>query len=339
MPRVDARLLFISWAPFCSRSDSIARRLGGKSYMVYSPFWGSNYVTILPKYLSQAVKTLLILFRERPSVVFVMTPPVAVCAPVWLYCALRGASFVIDAHTGAFLDPRWRRFLFLHRCFSRRALTTLVTGEPMQDLVRGWRAPATIVRDVPVIFPEPAPLITKERCTMTLISTFTWDEPLEVFFHAARLVSEVQFYVTGDYQNAAPRVLKQKPNNVALTGFLPDREYVGLVLASDAILCLTTLDHTMQRGAYEAVYLGTPVVTSNFEILRKAFARGAVHVDNTPEDTARGIREMRDNLPRYRQEVQQLRTEKLALWEETRAQLSEIISRRAHNAGPSPSRR
>ena len=54
-----------------------------------------------------------------------------------------------------------------------------------------------------------------------------------------------------------------KPDNVRLTGFLPDSDYVGLILASDAVIALTTMDHTMQRGAYEAVYLGRPVITSN----------------------------------------------------------------------------
>ena len=31
----DGSLVFISWASNCSRSDNIARELGGKSYMVY----------------------------------------------------------------------------------------------------------------------------------------------------------------------------------------------------------------------------------------------------------------------------------------------------------------
>ncbi len=40
----ETGLVFISWAPFCSRSDSIAARLGGRSYMVYSPEYGSRYL-------------------------------------------------------------------------------------------------------------------------------------------------------------------------------------------------------------------------------------------------------------------------------------------------------
>ena len=35
----DGSLTFISWASNCSRSDNIARELGGKSYMVYHEIW------------------------------------------------------------------------------------------------------------------------------------------------------------------------------------------------------------------------------------------------------------------------------------------------------------
>ena len=43
--------------------------------MVYSPYWGSRYSTILVKYAVQGAKTLWILFRERPHAVLVMAHP------------------------------------------------------------------------------------------------------------------------------------------------------------------------------------------------------------------------------------------------------------------------
>src|SRR5919106_4939249 len=68
------RLVFISWAPYCSRSDNIARELGGVSYMVYFSFFGSTYWTILFKYFCQAVETLFLLLRDRPRCVICMSP-------------------------------------------------------------------------------------------------------------------------------------------------------------------------------------------------------------------------------------------------------------------------
>ena len=109
-----------------------------------------------------------------------------------------------------------------------------------------------------------------------------------LFLEAARKVPDVQFYITGSLEDVDPKVLNKKSGNVEFTGFLSDSQYVGLLRVSDAIISLTTLDHTMQRAAYEAVYLEKPVITSNFEILRRAFHLGTVHVDNNVEDISFG---------------------------------------------------
>jgi glycosyltransferase involved in cell wall biosynthesis len=313
-------VVFVSWAPFCSRSDGIAARLGGRSFMVYSPAFGSNYLTVFFKYLSQTLKTLRLLWRERPDVVYVMTPPVTACVPVWIYSRLAGARFVIDAHTGAFIGP-WLSLLFLHRWFSRAACATIVTNEHYRDLVRGWGADVMIVRDVPVRFAEPVRPDLGGPCNMTLVATFTPDEPIELFFAAAARLPDIQFHVTGKYQRGGPQLLAAKPDNVRLTGFLPDADYVGLLLASDAVMSLTTLDNTMQRGAYEGVYLGKPVITSNFDLLRRHFYKGAVHVDNTIEDIVAGVRRMRDNLPQFRSQVLELRSERLRDWSRVETEL------------------
>ena len=67
----------------------------------------------------------------------------------------------------------------------------------------------------------------------------------------------------------------------------------------------------MQRGAYQAIYLGKPIITSNFEVLRENFNKGTIHVDMTVEDIVRGIGQMKNHLERYREEAKTLRLEKL----------------------------
>jgi glycosyltransferase involved in cell wall biosynthesis len=320
-------LVFISWGENCSRSDSIAERLGGKSFMIYSPFWGSRYSTVAFKYLSQTIKTLKILFQHRPQAVLIMTPPVIACVPVWLYAKLTGAQYAIDAHSGAFLDRRWTATLFIHKFFSRQAAVTLVTSRFLAQILLAWRGKTKIVSDVPICFAEPRHMKLKGNVNMTFISTFTRDEPLEAFLRAASQVGDVQFYVTGRLKDANPTLMERAPKNVIFTDFLSNSDYVGLLAASDAVICLTTEDHTMQRGAYEAVYLGKPVITSNFDILRESFPNGTVHVDNTPNDIAEGIRLMRDNLDRYRREVEQLRRQKLERWRQVEKDLNRIFGR------------
>jgi hypothetical protein len=294
--------------------------------MVYGHRFGSRYSTVALKYVAQAIRTLRILFRERPRAIFVMTPPVAACLPVWLYSRLSHTPYVIDAHTGAFLDRRWKPLLFLHKWFSRAARATIVTNEYMKEIVEGWGAHATIVRDVPVCFADPAPVNLDGACNMTLVSTFTRDEPIETFLAAAARLPDISFHVTGNYRRAAPGLVERKSGNVRMTGFLPDAEYVGLLRASDAVISLTTLDNTMQRGAYEAVYLGRPVVTSNFDLLKRHFHKGAVHVENTVDGIVEGVQRMRASLANYRREVEELRAERLEEWRRVEADLRRLVA-------------
>jgi glycosyltransferase involved in cell wall biosynthesis len=322
---VISKLIFISWAPNCSRSDSIAVRLGGKSYMVYSPFWGSRYATVLFKYLVQAMRTAWILCRERPQVVFVMAPPVFACFPVWLYCVLTGARYVIDAHTGAFFNPLWTRVQFLQRFFSRKAVTTIVTNEHLQQLVADWGTDATIVQDVPVCFPEAKEADLPERWNITVVCSFCDDEPIEEILSAAGHLPEIQFHMTGNASRLSTSQRNAFPQNVRLTGFVDDCEYVGLLKGSDAVLALTTRDHTMQRAAYEAIYLGIPVVTSDFAVLREAFPKGAVHVRPREKEIADGIRAMLAQLERYRGEAMEMRSQKWKRWEEVEVGLRERL--------------
>jgi hypothetical protein len=136
-----------------------------------------------------------------------MTPPVTACVPVWIYSRLTGTPYVIDAHSGAFLDVRWKHLLFLHKWFSRAARATIVTNEVLRDVVVAWGARPMIVRDVPVCFAEPSYPVLSGTHNMTLACTFTRDEPIELFFRAAARVPEVNFHVTGNYRRADARVL------------------------------------------------------------------------------------------------------------------------------------
>jgi glycosyltransferase involved in cell wall biosynthesis len=185
-----------------------------------------------------------------------------------------------------------------------------------------------------VCFAEPVHPTLEGSRNMTLVSTFTRDEPIELFFKAAALLPEINFHVTGNYRRADARTLDSKPANVRLTGFLPDADYVGLLLASDAVISLTTLDHTMQRGAYEGVYLGRPVITSNFDLLRRHFCKGTVHVDNTVDDIVAGVRRMSSDLSRFRVEIEELRHDRLEDWKRVESDLRQMIAGTACSPQP-----
>jgi glycosyltransferase involved in cell wall biosynthesis len=318
-------IVYISWAANCSRSDHTARELGGVSYMVYWESLGSHPLTVWLKYLGQALRTWRLLLRERPSAVFVMTPPVFAPLVAWTYCALWKAPLVLDAHTTAFLHPRWRYFQRLQFWLCRRAATTIVHNDHLKALVESHGGRATLVSDIPIRFERTEPFTLSSGFNVAAVCSFNPDEPIEQILEAATQLPDVQFYMTGNPKHLAPDLKRRIPPNVSLTGFLSTEAYGSLLQNADAVMSLTLRDHTMLRGAWEATYQGTPVVVSDWPVLRQAFDEGAVHVDNTGAGIARGIRKIQRDPEAYRKGARSLMMRKEARWNATREALRALL--------------
>jgi glycosyltransferase involved in cell wall biosynthesis len=288
--------------------------------MVYWESLGSHPLTVWLKYLGQAVRTWRVLSAERPAAVFVMTPPVFAPLVVWAWCATHRSQLVLDAHTAAFLHPRWRWFQGLQFRLARRASTTIVHNQHLKELVERHGAHATLVADIPVRFAV-GTYELPPGFNIAVVCSFNADEPVAAMFEAGRRLPDVHFHVTGNPKALDHRLRTGLPPNVRLTGFLSDAAYGALLRGADAVMTLTTRDHTMLRGAWEAVYQATPVIVSNWPILQQSFDEGAIHVDNTPEAIVRAVAELREHQTRYREGVRSLRARKEQRWEATRQRL------------------
>jgi glycosyltransferase involved in cell wall biosynthesis len=290
--------------------------------MVYWESLGSRPLTVWLKYIGQALRTWRVLAADRPSAVFVMTPPVFAPLVAWTYCVLHRVPLVLDAHTAAFMHPRWRHFQGLQFWLCRRAATTIVHNEHLRALVERHGGHATVVSDIPVRFDGSAadyPL--PPGFNVALVCSFNPDEPIANILAAAKLLPDVHFHMTGNPKWLAPALRDALPPNVRLTGFLSDAAYGSLISRADAVMTLTTRDHTMLRGAWEAIYQGTPVIVSNWGILRESFDEGAVHVDNSPGEIVRAVEEMRRHHAAYREAAEDLRVRKEQRWSAVRAGL------------------
>jgi glycosyltransferase involved in cell wall biosynthesis len=200
-----------------------------------------------------------------------------------------------------------------------------VTNEHLQQVVVAWKAGSFIVADIPIVFPRGTSPPLAPGFKLAVINTFSPDEPLEAVMAAAATLADVQFYITGDPIRAKRSVLESKPPNAHFTGFLPDHNYFGLLRAVDGIMVLTTDDHTMQRGACEAVSLGVPIITSDWPILRAYFHRGTVHVDNSPEGINRGVRRLQADRDRLLSEIGALQAERQEEWRQKHTALAAML--------------
>jgi glycosyltransferase involved in cell wall biosynthesis len=320
---MNRNVIFIAWIAHNRRSQLLADKFGMKLFLIQSL---KRWYFLAPlRYLLQTARTLGILVRERPAVIFVQNPPIFAVMVVYLYAKLSGAKYVIDSHTGALLAPWWQWSLPIHAWLSRRAVTTIVTNDHLQTMVEGWGADAFIIADIPMAPTDIKPFPSDDRFRVVVINTFSPDEPVEAVLEAAEGLPEVQFYITGDPIRAKKTFLRNPPANVQFTGFLPDADYFGLLKSAQAIMVLTTDDHTMQRGACEAVSLARPIITSDWPLLRSYFNKGTLHVDNTSAGIQQGVRRAQEEQAQLEEGILQLQRDHRFEWAEKERLLTQII--------------
>lgn len=320
------RSLFLVWATpeRGTRSAWMARELGIDDLRFVGSL-GRGLGNPPLNYPAQLIRTVAVLLRCKPRIVFVQSPPTFAAWTVALYCAATGATFVIDAHSDAFGRPRWTRPAWLNRFVARQALFTIVTNSHWAARVRSWGAEAMTIPTIPTDLVVGTPPARKPGINVAVVNTSAADEPLDAFLAAALDLPEMSFFVTGRRERAAG-LRRRILSNVTFTGFLAQADYHALLAAADAVVCLTTRDHTMQNGACEAMFLGTPILTSDWPVLREYFSDGAVYVDNTPPGIRDGLRDLTASIEGYRRQVGEVRARRQMEWEANREVLIDRLN-------------
>jgi glycosyltransferase involved in cell wall biosynthesis len=329
------KITFIAWTRYHRRSELLAQHLGATIH--YIQYWQPGKLLQVPvKYLTQALKALVrypvqtlrtwrVLRRERPDVVFAQNPPIFCVLVSFIYARRYGAQYVIDSHTGAFLSPKWRWSLELHRVLSRRALMTIVHNKSQEKIVNRWGCRYCVLAFTPGDYPAGEHFPFDGQFNVAVISTFEEDEPLDVVFEAAGRLPEVNFYVTGDSKRIAPRLIAKKPDNCRLTGYLSYDRYVGLLRGVDVVIDLTDQDHTLLMGGFEAVSLGKPLITSDWPVLKDYFSLGTVHIPNTVEGVCEGVRRARLGHDTLQRDILRLRDQLENEWRQKLEELQDLL--------------
>ena len=82
----------------------------------------------------------------------------------------------------------------------------------------------------------------------------------------------------------------------------------------------------MQMGAYEALSLKQPIVTSDWAILRESFGDGAVYVSNTPEAISKGVLKLLKNHIKYKEAICLQRLKRRKYFNSVRKQILKKIN-------------
>ena len=251
-----------------------------------------------------------------------MDPPTPAVLLVGLAARLQRRPLVVDMHTVAFTALAWRLLRALERPVLRRAKAVVVTNQELAALVRSWGAPAFVLPD-PLPEPPPDLATTGERREVTVIATFSKDEPLWLLPEVARRRPDLRLAVTG-----APRGdLSRWPANLRATGFLTERAYWEQLERSSAIVVLTTRSATLLSGGYEALMLGRPLVTSDHAALREYFGDAAVYADADVDSLMMALSDALDRGEELAARLRELAMNRAAEWELDAARLLATVGR------------
>ena len=87
-----------------------------------------------------------------------------------------------------------------------------------------------------------------------------------------------------------------------------------LISSMDVLMVLTTRNKTLLSGCYESVMVEKPLITSNFDVLKDAFNKGTVFVDNSVEQIVNAIDQVKNNYWQLKEEIKYLKQEKNNEW-------------------------
>lgn len=317
-------ILFLTWASYHRRPELLAQNFNAKS--VFISYGQSGNLLQFPfRYIMQTWKSWGVLVREHPDVIFVQNPPIFAVMVVAFYARCYGARYIIDSHTGAFLSSKWRWSAGLHRALSRGALITIVHNKSQEKIVQNWRCPYFVLSYTPGEYPVGEPYPFHGNFNVVMPCGLQVNEPLDILFEAARHLPDVSFFVTGDDKHINKHLLKNKPDNIHLTGYLPYGRYVGLLRGASAIMNLINSDHTMLMGAFEAVSLGVPLIVSDWPLLRDYFSLGTIYIANTVEGVCKGVQQMQDEHTSLQREILLMREQFYIEWQQKFTELQQIL--------------
>lgn len=317
------KAIWITWENQ-RRNRETSRSLGIKLYEmaeiddIRNPF---------KKYIFGIIKTLLILVKERPKLVFCQNPSLILSLFLVLLKHLVKIKLCVDAHNAG-LFPKEGRSIALgivSRFIQRNADLTIVTNEALKRHVEMNGGHAFILQDkIPNISVKKSRRL-RGRANILFICSYAADEPYEIVFDAARSFDpSICIYVTGNYKKMGIEA-SELPENVILMGFIPESKYLEMLYSVDATIDLTTRENCLVCGAYESVAGEKPMILSKTEALQDYFSNGAVYTENTREGMQKAILEVIERKEGLTARLRKLKSIRQKEWEERKRNLERIL--------------
>jgi hypothetical protein len=311
--------LWLSWEVH-TRSRSISSALNIKLIELIS-----NKPSV-GRYIFLSIKTILILFKQKPEVLIVQNPSIVLSYISVIFRPLIGYKLIMDCHNAALvpLEGKYPWLVKLAQFLINKAKFVIVTNEELAKQVFSLKGAPIILNDpIPEFDYEKSLKNRNDQPKVTLIATWAEDEPIKEFLDAVAQMENLDVYVTGRLKEPE---LKEKYNMVNFTGFLSRSDYIKLISSSDLIVDLTTRENCLVCGAYEAVGVGVPLLLSNTLSLRSTFDLGAEFCDNDVDSIIDGINSAISNIQELKDGIKSMKEIHMDRWEKSATKLLQELS-------------
>ena len=266
--------------------------------------------------ISQTVRELRVL---KPEVLIIQNPSIVLAFFCSLTKRIFGFRLAVDAHNEA-IDPVVYDYLPI-RLIGRLVIYlsdyTIVTNSSLADQVTDRGGRPLILPDAIPEFPKQQPRIPDNGDTYVLvISTVAPDEPLDVVLDSARQLDDVRFVVTGNKQRFLERYGPDIPDNVRLSGFVPDEKYWQLISDATVVVDLSTMADCLVCGSYEAVAVERPLILTRNRATEEVYSESAILVENDPDELSAAIINALQNNEEWSRRMKEFRRSYSKRWRE-----------------------
>ena len=305
--RREPKTIWITWEQH-RRTRELSRTLGATLFELTSS--RPRFV----RYIVLLARTVQCIVDVRPAVVIVQCPSLVLALWAGVLKHVLRFTLIIDLHTEAVCPFVWSFPLYrtMMRLDRRAADIGLVTNDRLKEVVERTGGRALVLPDRVPDLTAPPPPGPQARPQAVFVCTYAPDEPYREVMEAARaLESTVTIHVTGDYRPVKPDL---PPSPARLTGFLTEADYIAFLGRADLIIDLTAMEDCLVCGAYEAVALEKPLVTSDTRALRDYFRRGTVYTKHDCESLITAIQYALAHKDRLALEMNTLKEELASEW-------------------------
>lgn len=289
------------------------------------------------RYFICIYKTINILIKTKPEILFVQNPSMILAA---LTCFLKiffNYKIIVDRHSTFRIGKSYKNkfdtnlfYKYIYETFNKytlnRADLTIVTNKYLADIVNDYGGSSFVLPDKIPELVQTSSFELKGRDNIFLISSFSQDEPFDEIFSAINMLydEDICLYVSGNFNKLDKGLFNVKPDNVVLTGYLSEQDFVNMIYSADVIMALTTSAYTMLCSCYEAYAAGKPLITSKMDVLTEYFV-GARFVENRADEIRLGIMDVLVSKRTYRDRIVKSKKEIIGNWKLTLSRLEQML--------------